>query len=328
MSPWQRVAVTALMAACATSNAGTPPPVGEPAPASPNPTAGVPTPTPTPAQPQPEPPTLPPVSPRPPGSPAPAPPPEHHKHPDLVRYGPSATRYIISRHFRVEQSFGGQPEVQDLGARLFVTVAISGPADAGRYPATITVDSIVPDSGTPEPLGGMLTKVRSLVYAGRLAPVGEFDGAPASDTTAITNLTQFVPNFRDFLPRIPASGVKPGASWTDTLVLVQRAGGGSPMSRRAIIRSNATGWEDRGGAQALRIETMTTYDVSGGGQNSGQSFQVAGTGAGSARVFLGEDGRFMGGEARDSAKLTVTLPTQGLTIPTIQVVTSTVSTRP
>jgi len=218
--------------------------------------------------------------------------------------------------------------VQDLGARLFVTVAISGPADAGRYPTTFTVDSIVPDSNTPEPLGSMIGKVRSVVFAGRLAPVGEFDGVAASDTTAIVSVTQFVPNFRDFLPRIPAAGVKLGSTWTDTLVLGQRAGGGSAMSRRAIVRSTAIAWEDRGGAQVLHIETTASYDVKGSGQNSGQSLQFAGSGAGSARVFLGEDGRFVGGESRDSLNLTVTIPAQGATIPTIQVVNSTVATRP
>lgn len=245
-----------------------------------------------------------------------------------MRYGPSATHYVITRLFHVQQSFGGQPQVQDLGARLFVTVAIAGPADAGRYPTTITVDSIVPDSTTPEPLGSMLAKVRGLVYAGRLAPVGEFEGGPASDTTAIVNVTQFVPNFRDFLPRIPAAGAKVGANWTDTLVMGQRAGSGSGMSRRAIVRSMAAAWEDRGGAPSLRIETSTTYDMKGAGQNSGQAFEVSGTGAGMARVFLSEDGRFVGGEARDSMNMSVTLPTQGATIPTIQVVQSTVSVRP
>ena len=245
-----------------------------------------------------------------------------------MRYGPSATHYIITRRFHVEQSFGGQAEVQDLGARLFVTVAIAGPADAGRYPTTITLDSIVPDSSTPEPLGGMLSKVRGLVYAGRLAPVGEFEGAVASDTTAIVSVTQFVPNFRDFLPRIPAAGVRLGAAWTDTLVLAQRAGVGSAMSRRAIMRSTAAAWEDHAGALTLRIETATTYDVKGTGQNSGQAFQVSGTGAGTTRVFLSEDGRFVGGEARDSMNLSVTLPTQGATIPTIQITQSTVAVRP
>jgi len=307
---WRRAATAALVAACARSagTATTPSPAPATSPAAAPATQATP--------------------PAPPPAPAPTHPPEHHKPPDIVRYGPSATRYVITRRFHVEQSFGGPPEVQDLSARLFVTVAIAGPADAGRYPTTITVDSIVPDTTTPEPLGSMLAKVRGLVYAGRLSAVGEFEGAAASDTTAIVNVTQFVPNFRDFLPRIPAAGVKPGSTWTDTLVMAQRAGSGSAMSRRAIVRSTATSWEDRGGASCLRIETATTYEVKGAGQNSGQAFQVSGTGAGTARVFLGEDGRFVGGEARDSMSLSVTLPAQGATIPTIQITQSTVAVRP
>jgi len=238
-------------------------------------------------------------------------------------------RYVITRRLHVEQSFGGQAQVQDVGARLFVTVAVAGPADARGYPTTFTVDSIVPDSGTPDPLGIPMSKVRALVFAGRLAPMGEFDGVAASDTSALMNLAQFVGNFRDFLPRIPAAGARVGAAWTDTIMLAQRdAGGTTGVSRRAIVRSAATDWEDHAGAQTLRIESAASYDLTGAGQRNGQAFEVSGTGTGNARLFLGEDGRFVGGESRDSTNLTVSLPTQGLTIPVVQVMSSTVAVRP
>jgi len=302
VSPWRRVAAVTLVAACAHSTgAGSAPATASPS-TSPSP------------------------------SPAAPPPPSHSSHPrppDVVRYGPSATRYIVTRHLHIEQAFGGQPQVQDVGARLFVTVAIAGPTDAGRYRATFTVDSIVPDSGTPDQLGTMMTKVRSLVFAGRLAPVGEFDGVAASDTTATMNLAQFVGNFRDFLPRIPATGAGVGGAWTDTVMLAQRAGGGdAAVSRRAVVRSTALGWEPHAGVSSLHIESAATYDVSGAGQNNGQAFELTGAGTGSAQSFLSEDGRYVGGESRDSTNLTVSLPTQGLTIPVIQVMSSTVTLRP
>jgi hypothetical protein len=236
-------------------------------------------------------------------------------------------RYLVYRRLRIEQSFGGQQQRQDLGARVFVSVTITGPADASGYPATFTVDSILSDSGTPQPVADNMSKVRALVLAGRLAPRGDFQGPPLSDTVTAQSISQLVGNFRDFLPRIPAEGVRAGAAWMDTLTLAQRSGGGG-VTRRVTIHSTASGWESSGGTRSLRIESSATYSLMGSGQNGGQSFEVGGTGSTTSRSFIAEDGRFLGGESQDSSSLTISLPAQGLTIPVIQVLRSTVSVRP
>jgi hypothetical protein len=236
-------------------------------------------------------------------------------------------RYLVYRRLRIEQSFGGQQQLQDLGARVFIGVIITGPADANGYPATFTVDSIVSDSGTPQPIADNMSKVHALVLAGRLAPRGEFQGSTSSDTASAQSIAQLVGNFRDFLPRIPAEGVRVGTAWTDTMSLTQASGAGA-VTRRATIHSTAAQWEDHAGTRSLRIESSATYTVAGAGQNGGQSFEVGGTGTTTARAFIAEDGRFLGGESQDSTTLTVSLPAQGLAIPVTQVLRSTVSVRP
>src|SRR5213083_2931347 len=65
---------------------------------------------------------------------------------DAVRYGPSALRYLVHRRLHVQQGQAERPQATDLGARIFLAAAIAGPADSIGYPATFTVDSIVPDS--------------------------------------------------------------------------------------------------------------------------------------------------------------------------------------
>lgn len=247
--------------------------------------------------------------------------------PDVVRYGPSALRYVVSRRLRIDQAFGGQSQTQDLAARAFVSVAVTGPADAAGYPATFTVDSIVPDSSTPRPVAEALTKVRGLVFAGRLAARGDFQSYATSDTVGAQTIAQLVGNFRDFLPRIPADGVKLGAAWTDTATVTQRGNGGT-VTRHSTGHSQAVGWEDRAGTRSLRIEASATYSLTGSGQNGGQPFQVNGTGTSTARSYVAEDGRFLGGESRDSTTLTVSLPAQGLAIPVTQVLQSSVTVRP
>ena len=247
--------------------------------------------------------------------------------PDVVRYGPCALRYVVTRRLRIAQSFGGQSQVQDLGARIFVGVAVTGPADIAGYPASFTVDSIVPDSGTPQPIADNLTKVRALVFAGRLATRGDFQGSTTSDTVTAQTIAQLVGTFRDFLPRIPAEGLKPGASWTDTNTVTQRGSGGA-VTRRSTTHSQAIGWDDHTGTRSVRIEASATYSVAGSGQNGGQPFEVNGTGSATARSFVAEDGRFLGGESQDSTTLTVSLPAQGLSIPVTQVLRSSIVVRP
>src|SRR5439155_789134 len=108
------LAGTALTAACAPGSRGTP-------------TAAAPALTPAPGVP----PTTPPTE----GASA-------HR-PDVVRYGPSALRYVVHRRLHIQQALGDQTQAQDVGARIFVATAITGPADSIGYPATFLVDSIV-----------------------------------------------------------------------------------------------------------------------------------------------------------------------------------------
>src|SRR3989454_7181994 len=132
---------------------------------------------------------------------------------DLIHYGPSALRYVVHRQLHIQQGQAERPQAQDLGARIYVAATIAGPADSVGYPATFTVDSIVPDSGTPPPVAENVSKARKLVFSGRLLPRGEVANAVPSDSVLAQSLVQLLAGFRDFLPRIPRDGLKPGAAW-------------------------------------------------------------------------------------------------------------------
>jgi hypothetical protein len=71
-----------------------------------------------------------------------------------VLYGPSAMRYVMHQRLHLEQDYGMGTQTQDLGYRVFVSATITGPADSAGYPATLTIDSLVLDSGVvlPPPL--------------------------------------------------------------------------------------------------------------------------------------------------------------------------------
>jgi len=292
------LAGTALAAACAAGSRGTPTaaaPALTPAPGAPTPTATTEGPS------------------------------AHRS--DAVRYGPSAVRYVLHRRLHIQQALGDQTQAQDVGARIFVAAAITGPADTIGYPTTFLVDSIVADSGTPPPIVDNISKVRKLVFAGRVAPRGEFVNALASDSVAAQSVVQLLGNFRDFLPRLPIDGIRPGVAWTDTVETTQK-GSGSEVSRRAITHATAAGWEDRLGTRSIRVEGSQTYRVAGGGKNAGQPFELSGAGAGSGVAYIAADGRYLGGEWQDSTTLTVRLPVQGVAVPVVQVTRTTVAVLP
>ena len=265
-------------------------------------------------------------TPQPPAA-ASAQPPARVPRPDVVRYGPSAMRYLIHQRVHVEQTFGGQQQAQDLGARIFVAATIVGPADSAGYPTTFTVDSVVADSGTPPAVALNVTRTRHIVYNGRVDKRGEFHQGAMSDSVAAQSLVQLLGHFREFLPRIPAQGATLGAQWTDTLTGMQR-GAGAAVTRKAVVHSTAAAWEDRGGIRSLRLDIGGAYTVAGAGDNGGQPFELGGSGTASGVAYIAVDGRFLGGESRDSSNVTVTLPVQGLTIPVLQVSRATVTVQP
>lgn len=244
-----------------------------------------------------------------------------------VRYGPGAQRYLVHRQLHIQQTLGDQVQAQAFGARIFVTMAIAGPADSVGYPTTFSVDSIVADSGTPAPVADNIVKVRKLVFAGRVARRGEFVNAVPSDSALAQSVAQLLGNFRDFLPRLPADGVKPGATWTDTVETTQK-GGDATSSRRSTIHATASTWEDRAGMSGLRVETSQTYHVTGSGKNAGQPYELSGEGTATGTAFLSAEGRYVAGEVRDSTALTIRLPVQGVSVPVVQVAHTAVSALP
>src|SRR2546425_9636378 len=198
---------------------------------------------------------------------------------DAVRYGPSALRYRVHRRVHIEQALGGQTQVQDLGVRVYVAATISGPADSIGYPATFTVDSMVADSGAPlpPPIADNVSRARRLIFSGRLVARGEFVKAMPSDSALAQSLIQLLANFRDFLPRIPGDGLKPGVAWTDTLESTQK-GSSSEISRRGVLPSAAPARDDQARAHRLPPDARPTGPGAVSGPHAGQPVDLSGAG--------------------------------------------------
>jgi hypothetical protein len=259
----------------------------------------------------------------PPAAPPPAPPPAVQQG---LRLGPSAQRYVMRTVIHIDQEFQGMHQPLDFGLRAFFAVTITGPADTSGYPTTITIDSIVPDSGTTPPMGINLGAAKALSFVGRLTPRGEFRNQSASDSVAAQALAPVVGSFKNFFPRIPPGGLTVGAAWTDTTIENDRAAGSVTVT--SINRAHAAAWEDHHAARALRLEVASDFTIKGSGQQAGQPFEVVGSGVRSGVDFVAADGRYLGGESHDSSSMTITLPIQAMTIPRTQVSKTTVTVLP
>lgn len=246
-------------------------------------------------------------------------------HSPTVQFAPSTTHFLVHQDVHIQQDFAGLPPTIDLRYGLFVTAAIGAPAAASATPAaadsglptTFTIDSIVVDSTTQLPPQVNLAAARGYRISGRLLPTGEFISGPCDTTAAAANIGTLLPRFQNFFPRLPVGGVRPAMTWTDSTDVTDNpnCSGGSAMTTHSANQRSARTWEDHAGSRALRLESTANYHFNGSGNQSGNPFTIEGSGAGSGFQYVSSDGRYLGGEQRDSTTLTIDLQVQGITIP-------------
>ena len=246
---------------------------------------------------------------------------------DVVRLGPSALRYLVHHRSHIEEQYPGQTRISDRGLQLFLSTTIVGPADSVGYPLTFTVDSVVLDSGTTLPPTVNLAAGRGLRYIGYLTPTGEFkQKSTSTDSVTAQVFTQLIGPMRNFYPRMPPAGLKPGIEWTDTTSTNDRVA--IDVNIKVIAHARTGTWEERNGSRCLRVESNSTYSVAGSGTQMGQQLEITGTGTRTGVQFVAIDGRYLGGEAHDTSSIVVGVPMQSMTVPVRQITHSTVTVLP
>ena len=237
-------------------------------------------------------------------------------HSPTVQFAPSTMHFLVRQDLHILQDYAGLPPSIDLRYGLYVTAAIGAPADSG-LPTTFTIDSIVVDSATQLPPQINLAAARGYRVAGRLLSTGEFISGPCDTSAAASGIGSLLPRFRSFFPRLPVGGVRPAMTWSDSADVTDNpaCSGGAAITTHSANQRTAAAWEDHAGSRALRLESSSRYRFNGSGQQSGNPFTIDGSGAGTGFAYLSSDGRYLGGEQRDSATLTIDLQVQGISIP-------------
>jgi hypothetical protein len=236
-------------------------------------------------------------------------------------------RYLIHQRHHIDQTLPTGNQVQEIGLRTFVSATITGPADGVGYPITMTIDSIALDSGTALPIALDLNGARGLRYDGRLTRTGELRGAVPSDTGVARAVGQLLGGFKRFYPHLPATGLRPGATWSDSVALGDTTQA-AIVTERGETHYTAGAWQTNSGTRSLSIQLNGTFVISGTGAAGGTTFALSGSGQQTGQVWVSADGRFLGGETTDSSSMVITFSAQGAEIPRHQVSRTTISVLP
>ena len=253
--------------------------------------------------------------------------PQPARGPAPLRYSPGVTRYLIAQRHHIDNTLPTGDQVQEIGLKTYITTVITGPADARGYTFSLTIDSILADSGTLLPPNIDLQGARGLRYDGHLSPWGQLISPQASDPAVAKTLSQLLGGFRTFYPRLPAAGINPGSTWSDSSETTDTTGSGI-VRDRAVTRYVTGDWESPAGVRQLGIQLAEDFTVSGSGQAQGTTFALSGTGTRAGRLLVSAVGRFLGGTTTDSAGMVITFDPQGLAIPRHQVSHTTITVLP
>jgi hypothetical protein len=231
-------------------------------------------------------------------------------------YEPYHAQYRAVSRRHVQQEFNGQVTTTDLNLGYFITARLAS-AD-GALDVTLILDSIPLLSGLPMADAAQAAGTR---FSATMSPSGQvlrFDG----DTSQAELVHQLATGLKEFFPRLPPNGARLGDTWTDTSEAHTQAGQ-LDLTVRSVNRHEAVEWSLWSGERGLRIVTISNYTLSGTGSESGQAYDLDGSGRSHTDQFVGRDGRFLGLTAVDTLESTATLTSIGAIIPILQTRTDT-----
>lgn len=241
-----------------------------------------------------------------PGAPAPTP-------PSAVQLAPGAETYGVVERRRVTQEFHGQPMVSEARIETSLAVTLDSTESDLTLRAVVESVSVQGDAGLPPEV---VAQAKGAQILGAIARTGQLTGimSPDSGNAVVGRLLLQLP---DLLPHLPAGGVAPNTTWSDTTEAHGRTAG-LPLTIRTHATHHAESWIERAGLRLMPITSQATYEVSGEGRPDGQWITVTGQGRRVTHRLLTPDGRITQAVASDTLDATLSLPGAGTVIPVTQ----------
>jgi len=214
---------------------------------------------------------------------------------------------------------GMQTQTANLTAWLIVTLSDS----AGGKGVFVLVDSVT-YAGTALVAPESVDSAKRAIVRGFVDPSGRVRNLSAvPDNSLIVGQVQGMIN--SFFPRIKAAA-KAGERWTDTTE-IKNAAGGNNTNVTLVTDYTAGARETVAGVSALKVSSATKSTIIGTLENPmAGTMDVEGTGSGTGTLFIGSDGRFLGGSSSSNIdqRLKVSMAPTPIPVKTAQTVVVTV----
>lgn len=239
--------------------------------------------------------------------------------PEAAHLMPVTARYRLVEHRHIEQAHRGQTIVTDAVTRARLTVAIDSASAGFAVDATVDSVAVSGDAGVPAEAVASAAGARFRADVARDGAVRAVTGS--GDENPLLDQLQL--RMHELLPRMPAAGATPGATWTDTTRIDGRTAGIPITIEARGRRHRVAAWTEYEGRRVLPLTTETGYTIAGEGQRAGQGITMVGTGISHLRQLVTHDGVVALGIRQDTLRLAIELPGLGVHIPLTQVRTDT-----
>jgi hypothetical protein len=176
---------------------------------------------------------------------------------------------------------------------------------------TLRLDSL---SVEPRP-ADTAEKPANAAWGGRVGDVGVEALRVTSGGDRAAELTGIV----DYIvPRIPAAGIRAGATWADS---------GSGTVRMDIFGTsehrrgewNALAAVERDGSRVVPVRLRETFEQLGDGNQNGVKITMTSQGRRSGTYYVTMDGRVVGAELSDSLSMLISVPARKQVVPTTRI---------
>lgn len=237
-------------------------------------------------------------------------------------YRPGAHSYRVDQAIDARQTVQGQTVETKASTVQLLSLSLS-PASQGLQ-FSLVVDSastslVGAQPAQQEQANSAMRELKGKKVTGTVTPQGKAVELQASDSGASS--AQMVNSARGFLPKLPAGGLRAGASWNDSVTSSFNNNGID--GRTTVVSTHAVAGDTTiAGQPAWHITQKGAVRMTGTGVSQGAEVSLEGTGTVNGDAYVSKDGVYLGGDQWLTQNMTINVPSVGLAIPLEQKVTT------
>lgn len=237
-------------------------------------------------------------------------------------YQPGAQRYRLEQVMTSTQEAMGQTMSNSMTTVQVIGVQLAPAGDS--LAVTFTLDSATITSEVPQlqaQAQAEIDKVMGRRITGRVSARGHMGTLQVEQSADSAGDEALAAGFRNFFPRMPATALQAGASWTDTTSTSFNTNG-IEGTATSVVTYTIEGDTTVAGRPAWRVTQKGTVTTNGMGNSQGQELALSGGGTIDGFSVVGKDGIYLGGDSQLDQSMTVQVIAMGMEVPLTQSIRS------